>query len=379
MTKYFGKFKDSTYYMPALVEVDKRTLSQLPEIVDSLSGEDQEVFENTMAVTVGVARIYSKTINLDGLSEQKIFTVRNKFEHLVDRINEARALRPQGTVDCGNLEARIEEERGRDPFCPENFETKTPEHSFGRIKGVTCVTAANLYPASPWHAVIIFNEHNPFAAPTRAQVLDRFYVSDEFARAANKADENAIYTSYMQNNLDPAGASIYHGHAQTQQLIGFHDGLMEAFYDIHHKYIQKYGRDYFPDLFRAHKAVGLAIEKNGVMIISSLTALKERSIRMIAYSFDDPQREVFADILHYFMDESGFSEKAFNFGAVFRPIAYDGRDWNRFPAVIGEIVSRGDINKRNNSVAASEFILRSPVVAMDPYRVYDGIVKALTV
>lgn len=360
------------------VAVERGTILELAERVNSLSGQDHEVFGNLMRVYVGVSQLKSDSLALGGLGYQTIIKIHNRWEHIVDKLNATRAFRPQGTVSLADLEEEIKREKGKDPFCPENLDTKTPEHSFGRIRGKYYISAANLYPAGPFHGVIIPPDHNPLVEPTRAQFSDALYVTDGFAEAAHGTDGNFIYTSLIQNNLHRAGASIWqHSHMHVQQEFGCHEGIMEELLDISHRYRWQFGRDYFQDLFRAHQAVGLGVEKDGVMVIPSLTALKERNIRMIAYSFDEPQREVVFEIYRYFMAADGFNEKAFNFAIYYRPISYDGRDWGGFPAIVVEMISRGDVGKTNNDIGASEYLSRSPFIATDPYRVHDGIREAL--
>ncbi len=208
--------------------------------------------------------------------------------------------------------------------------------------------------------------------------MDRLDVADHFYEAAHRADERAIYSSFGQNNLERGGASLwYHGHAQLQQEIGSHEGVMEGLLDVFHTYRWKTGRDYFQDLFRAHQVVGLGVEKNGVMVMPFLTPTRDRHIRMLAYSFDEPQRDILFRILRYFMDEEGFDAKAFNFSIGYRPISYDGRDWGGFPAIIAEILDRGDIAKRNSDYGFSETLLKSYITSTDPYAVQEGIEQAL--
>ncbi|MBI2017919.1 hypothetical protein HYS92_02625 [Candidatus Daviesbacteria bacterium] len=370
------------------VAVERRTLAQLPDRVASLSGYDHEVFTSIMAVSVEVAELRSDTLLLDKLrlSNQPVFKIHNLREHIVAKINGARVLKPEEPINVSEsdaemkkkLESDIKDKEGQDPFCLVNFEAKTPLNVFGRVRGKSSATGANLYPASKFHAVLPAAVHHPCTPPTRDQCLDELDVADRFYEAAHRADDRAIYSSYGRNNLDKAGASIWeHGHAQLQQEIGCHEGVMEELLDVFHTYRWRTGRDYFQDLFRAHQVVGLGVERSGVMVMPYLTPLGNRHIRMLAYAFDEPQRDVLFRILHHFMDDEGFGAKAFNFTIVYRPISYDGRDWGGMPAIIADILDRGDITKRNNDVGFSERLLRSPITATDPYRANDGIEQAL--
>lgn len=360
--------------------VERRTIAQLPDLVDDLSGDDRAAFSLIMGVSVQVAELRSNTLSLDGLSNQPAIKIHNRPERIVAKINRIRALRPQESVDVSILDAEIKAKEGNDDFCLEKFETQTPFNIFGRIRGLSSATGANLYAASKFHGVLPFSDHDPRIPPKRSQFLDYLDVADRFYEAAHMADERAIYSSYGQNNLERAGASIwYHGHAQLQQELDSHEGLIEGLLDVFHNYRWKNGRDYFEDLFRAHQAVGLGMDCNGVMVMPFLTPLRDRHIRMVAYSFDEPQRDVLFRILRYFMDEDGFGAKAFNFSIGYRPISYDGRDWGGFPAIIAEIIDRGNISKRNNDVGFSEGLLKSPITTTDFYRVQDGIEEALKI
>lgn len=370
-----------------VLAVERRTLAELPDRVYSLLGYDQEVFTSIIgSVSVEFAELRSETLSLDGLHKQPVFKIHNLREHIVAKISGARALKPEEPINVSasatelkkKLDDEIRAKEGNDEFCLEWFEAKTPLNVFGRVRGRFVATAANLYSASKFHAVLPFAVHDPRIPPSREPFLDELDVADRFFEAAHQADERAIYSSYGRNNLDKAAASIWwHGHAQLQQEIGCHEGVMEELLDVFHTYRWRFGRDYFQDLFRAHELVGLGVERSGVMVMPYLTPLGNRHIRMVAYAFDEPQRDVLFRIVHYFMDEKGFGAKAFNFTIVYRPISYDGRDWGGMPAIIADILDRGDITKRNNDVGFSERLLKSPITTIDPYRVQEGIEQAL--
>lgn len=358
--------------------VERRTLGQLPDLVAGLSGNDREIFTSIMKVSVQVGQLESDTMSLDGLRRQPVVKIHNTREHIVAKIGEVRSRKPQEPVDVSILDAQIKDKAGNDVLCLEKFETETPFHAFGRIRGASSATGANLYSASKFHTMLSFFEHDPRVTPTREQFLDRLDVADRFYEAAHQADERAMYSSFGQNNLDRSGASLwFHGHAHLQQELDSHEGAMEGLLDVFHIHKWRTGRDYFQDLFRAHQVVGLGVERSGVMVMPFLTPLRERHIRMIAYSFDEAQRDVLFRIVSYFMDKEGFGAKAFNFTIVYRPISYDGRDWGGFPAIIADIIDRGDISKRNNDVGFSEALLRSPMTTTDLYRVNDGVEKTL--
>lgn len=371
----------------ALAEaIGRRTLAQLPEIVDSLSGYDREIFTSIMKVYIQDAELRSDTMFLGDFRTQPVVKVHNLREHIVAKIGLARALKPQdskkqeSTKDgpISTLDKELKEKEG-DAFCSEMVEEKTPLNVFGRVRGESSASGANLYAAGKFHGVLPFPSHDPRIPPTKYQFLDYLDIADRFYEAAHMADERAIYSSYGQNNLDRAGASMwFHGHAQLQQELDCHEGAIEQLLEISQIHRWKTGRDYFEDLFRAHQVVGLGMERNGVRVMPFLTPLKERHIRMVAYAFDEPQRDVLFRILHHYMDkEQGFGVQAFNFSIGYRPISYDGRDWGGFPAIIAEIIDRGDISKRNNDMGYSETLLRSPITTTDLYRVNEGIEKAL--
>lgn len=366
--------------------VERRTLAQLPDMVAGLSGYDREIFTSVMGVYIQDAELRSDTMSLGDLRTQPVVKVHNLREHIVSKIGLARALKPQESKkqeltkddSTSNLDKELKEKEG-DAFCLEMVEGKTPLNVFGRVRGEHSISGANLYAASKFHGVLPFPNHDPRIPPTRFQFLDYLNIADRFYEAAHMVDERAIYSSYGQNNLDRAGASMwFHGHAQLQQELDCHEGVMEELLDVYHTHKWKTGRDYFEDLFRAHQAVGLGMERSGVMVMPFLTPLREKHIRMVAYLFDEPQRDVLFRVLHHYMDkEQGFGVQAFNFSIGYRPVSYDGRDWEGFPAIIAEIIDRGDISKRNNDVGFSEGLLKSPITTTDVYRVQDGIEEAL--
>lgn len=358
--------------------VETRTIDQLPEIVSGLSGDEAQLFHGPnriIEVRAYTGELDLGHLSLDGLTTQLLIEPYNPWNHSRVVFNRERAKRLPELGDLSNLKAEILRTLHHNQFC--NYQEKTPKNRFngpGRIESRFNVTAASLYMSAQSHGILIF-EHDPLAIPSEEAFLDRYEVADQWHEAAEDRSPDSVYHSIIENKLKKAGGTVIHGHAQLAARPGRHEGDMEEYLDNTHWYYDKTGRDYFDDLFRAHQAVGLAIELDGIRAFPSLTPKKEAEVNVFADRFDAPARRFLHKLYSYFMSEVS---PAFNVMIGLRPQSYDGRDWGRVPGVIISIVSRGDPTRENSDIGGFE-MMGTKIVSTDPNLIKEGVTKAVAV
>ena len=90
---------------------------------------------------------------------------------------------------------------------------QTPADTFGRVRGRYCLTASNIAKYDCHHAVIIFDEHNPWRFQRRCGRC--VYYRPPVGGSGAEQDPAAKYFFFLWNCLWKSGASIIHGHAQA--------------------------------------------------------------------------------------------------------------------------------------------------------------------
>jgi hypothetical protein len=305
--------------------------------------------------------------SLDVTRAQKVVKITNRATLEGALFNELRARRP--------IEARIPDalhaELARN--APDPFDEpllNTPEDRFGRIAGRRCVSASNIAKYDGWHGVIVFDEHDPLAFDEEA-VVDYLDVADRWWEAAHAADREAIYPLFMWNCLWKAGASIQHGHAQMSLTKGMHYGRVEHLRRSAHQYREAFGRDYFDDLFATHRDLGLAIERDGVRVISNLVPIKEKELLIVSERFDATLSRAIYRALRCLTDTLGVT--CFNLVVYRAPLGPAGEEaaWRDFPVVV-RMVDRGDPISRTADFGAMELYAAS-VVSSDPFKVAQAL------
>jgi len=360
------------------VSVEQTDITQLSEIVLSLSEESQERFNTIFELSTTETELNPGALVLsEEIRRQKLVRVRNRWDHKQVKFNSIRASRPQQYNALDPTLDEIEERRGKDDFC--NWQTRTPQNVFGRAEGGFCVTAASIAQSATHHAILVFKEHTPLIFPNQEQFLNYLDVAYEWFLKAHDFDPTAVYPTFLWNKSFKGGASVwYHGHGQLYLERGFHEGVMDEYLDVSDFYHRRNGRDYFQDWFLAHQAIGLGIEKEGVKIFPSLTAVKERQIIMFAPEFNRSAQGMAYRALRYFVEDMGV--KAFNFCIMHPPlnsnIRSNGRSWEGIPVVIS-MLDRGDPRIVHSDMGTSETLVETSIVAADPFWVQAGLKVAL--
>ncbi len=331
---------------------------QLPEIVESLSEEEKSLFHRIYSFYVKTGEF----ILPEGLKDwakqkfgdcekQKIIRITNKITFESTLFNELRAKRPIEAKVSEDLNEIIEKSKGG-VFC--NPLEKTPSDIFGRIEGKHCITASNIAKYDYLHAVIVFKRHNPLVDDAE-KIKDFMEVALKWYKKANKYDESAIYPFFMWNCLWKAGASMIHGHAQI--LISREPYGKQKFYNyIRKNYSLTYGTEYFEDLYKVHKSLGVAFIYDKVKILVHITPIKEKEVIMFSESFTELAYPISLVLRCYY----ALGVRSFNLGIFMPPLNSEDIFWAR-------IVDRGNPLERTSDIGGMELYAGTSVVASDPF------------
>lgn len=358
-----------------MITTTKKAISDLVELKNELPEGEKSLFERFFNVASTVGRL-APPASMEGwinksfgsvarVKEQRIVKVTNQLTLEGSLFNELRASRPMECQIGQEIRQVIENSSG-DPFCKP--EEGTPADSFGRKKGIHCQTASNIAKYDGYHGVVIFAEHNPLAF-SREAIADYFKTGFQWAEAAHREDPQSNYYFFMWNCLWKSGASIIHGHAQTTLTRGMHYPKVEYLRRVAVAYRQKYGANYFDDLYKVHQSLDLAWEwDGGVKGLAYLTPIKEKEILLWA---DQPGEPLYHAVHAVLAKLAGLCVTSFNLVLYVPPLNETGEDWFQFPALI-RIVDRGDPNNKTADFGAMELYAAS-VISSDPFRVAEVI------
>lgn len=358
------------------LEMDSKTkvITDLADLLSRLAGPDRALVNKLFDVSISKGDlIYPENPEVvkgygpkEQVKNQKIVKTTNKVTYESSLFNELRSRRPFQTKERIELEEDMKRTEGC-IFCIPKAYYVTPEDTFlehGRIKKETCFTASNPGKYDGYHGLAIFNDHSPFSFGDFPDYLD---CSIEWARSAQKKDEEAIYFFFMWNCLWKAGGSIIHGHTQMSLSKGMHYGEIEYLLKVSNDY----EGNYFEDLYKAHEILGLGFRSSDVKVMAYLTPIKEKEVIVIAKTVNDLKNAV-PKILTCFYTKLGV--RSFNLALICSPSAiFDGLDekeksrWEDFPIIV-RIVDRGDLTNRTADFGAME-LYASSVVSSDPFAV----------
>src|SRR5579872_1137393 len=319
--------------------------------------------------------------SVDATLHQRIVRVTNRWTFEGATFNPLRSRRPgSGSTQhhdelAPELAQRIAASDG-DDFCDPDH--KTPADTFGRVRGRHVVTSANAAKADGWHAVGIFDRHNPLAIDADL-VADILETAGEWAARAHQADPAARHFFLLWNCLWRAGASQVHGHVQMTLSAAMPHARVALWRTAAARYHQETGGDYFADLAAVHRALGLAAagdtEDDKVERFVSLTPIKEREIVLLAPTYAagalDPAEpatlaEPLAVTLRAALDTLGV--RSFNlavFGPPFSAPGAQSDNWDDFP-LVARFVDRGNPLSSTSDIGALE-LFGSSVIATDPF------------
>ncbi|HNS53104.1 MAG TPA: hypothetical protein PKO09_18255 [Anaerolineae bacterium] len=351
-------------------------LADLPERIGALAGPDRERLERIFDVRLAagsavppdamadwIARHFG---SVDAVRRQTIVRVTNKVTGEGALFNQQRANRPlQAAAGAGDSGAMI---RATEEclFC--RPAEGTPADVFGRIRGRFCTTASNAAKYDGWHAVIVFDEHDPLRFSLE-QVEDYVRTAQKWARRAHRRDPEARYPFFLWNCLWRSGASVIHGHAQMALARGMPYARIEAWRQAALRYRAAHGSDYFADLVAVHDRLGLAIPHGDAVIFPSLTPAKEMETTVVAPRLEGGLVPALYRVLRTFIDRLGV--QSFNAVLYQPPLAGAGEAWAGFPFAI-RVLDRGSLENRTSDIGSMELFAQS-VVVTDPYYVAEAL------
>jgi hypothetical protein len=298
--------------------------------------------------------------SVEAVERQKIVKTTNLVTFEGTLFNALRSARPMESHPPEDLGSIIAGSEG-DPFCDPL--AGTPEDQFGRVSGAHAVTASNIAKYDGFHGVVIYDHHDPLAL-TREAVIDYLDVGLRWGHKALDAAPEARYFFFMWNCLWKSGASILHGHAQVACTRGMHYARVEHLRRAALGYRAAYGANYFDDLYAAHGAVGLAVERDPVRVVVSLTPIKEKEVWLLADAVGPALGDAIYRVLDCYLHKLGVT--CFNVVLYVPPLAAVPEDWSGFP-VIARIVDRGALHNKTADMGAME-LYASSVVSSDPFQ-----------
>jgi hypothetical protein len=355
---------------------ETRRITDLPRLITDLPHNQRELVERLYAVEAAEGEIIPPTEMEPWLVEtfgsvevalrQRIVRVMNRWTFEGATFNPLRARRPissAGSAAGASVRQRIESARG-DDFC--DPERRTPAEVFGRVRVGRVSAASNVAKADGWHAVLIFDDHDPLALDAQG-VTDLLGTAEAWVARIRERDTAARHLFLGWNRLWRAGASQVHAHAQVTLSAGMAPARVEGWRAAAERYRREMGGEYFADLAEAHRALGLAAKIGLVARFASLTPAKEREIVLLAPADTGLSgiAATLAETLHVMLDDMGV--QAFNVAVFGPPLGDVDERWVGFPMVV-RLVDRGDPNSDASDVAAME-MFGSSVITSDPFEV----------
>lgn len=312
--------------------------------------------------------IESKEEVIKRIETQKVVKTYNKWTGNGSLFNSLRAYRPGvGQEEKEDIRKKVEdyikESEKACEFCYP--ELNTPEDIFGRIKGKYGITGANIAKYDAWSSVIFFKRHNPLEFSFE-ELSDYIDIGFKWFKKVHNYDREFKYPFFLWNCLQKAGASQIHSHAQILMTNDIHYAKPQILRRIFRQYMRLVGRNYFKDLYKAHKALGLALDSD-IEGFASITPIKEKEFIIITR--DNPSKnnsikEAIYRVLRCYIDKLGVT----SFNTVISCPAFGE---SSFPYII-QIVDRGSIFKTTVDTGAME-LYGSSVISDDPYNVIKSI------
>ncbi len=359
---------------------------ELPRLVKKLPTSEKNLWHRIYAVDVldGKLELISgmrswvekKFGSVEEVENQKILRVTNLITGEGALFNNLRGKRPMTYFSEQDLDSLVEKHRQNCPFC--SPEDRTPEDSFGRVRGEYCITAANLTKYDGYHSLVIPREHHPLRF-NEDMVGDYFRVAARWFRKV-KAYTNpeggrdmALYPFLMWNCLWPAGSSVVHGHLQLTVTPKRHYSRVEQLRQCSMKYARHYGSDYFRDLYDLYQALGLGWTEEKTRLLSILTPVKEKEVWILpppVHANLDKLELVgraVCRVLNRLQQQTGL--QSFNVAVYLPPLAGEAiaGDWRNFP-IMARLVDRGDVFNRTADFGAME-LFATTVISSNPFTV----------
>jgi hypothetical protein len=316
---------------------------------------------------------------------QEIVAITNKITYDTCFWNPARSTKPQ------NFKAAAPATTALDPlllgktcdFC--DWKTLTAMDTFGRIEGPHAVSASNLFKYNGPHQGVIMFKHHPPLTFSLEQTCDLLDVAAGWFKAAAAAAEKEGYSSadlhpmLVWNCLHRAGASQYHGHAQTMlSAVPFPQLQRDA--DVAARYTAGYESHHQ----LAHADVGLSCSYGDAVAFASICPAHDAEIVILG---DHLGSRAFQSLVHCavraLVDELGIS--TFNAGiygvgmGISDTVTRDGMRKTGHQ-VKARVVGRGRLDSAASDVGGLEVFGGASIGHTDPWVVMRALdrVRAAT-
>ena len=315
---------------------------------------------------------------------QEVVAVRNVVTHDLTWFNTARRNKPQNfTAAAAASHTALDPTKG-DPaacdFC--SWDDRTAKDIFPndtyRIEGPHCVSASNLFKyTAPRQGVVAFKHHDPLCF-TRNQVADLLNVADGWFAAAAAAEGTGngvaapLHPLLIWNCLPRAGASQFHGHAQTiLSAVPQPTQAREAAARQQYNTVTHPGEEYYADFVAAHAALGLATswgrEGEAAVAVAALCPWRDAEIVVHGASLRCGAFQTLVFVaLRTLIDELGVQ----SFNAGIHNILVPGAV--AVPAgapVVARIVSRGRLSSAASDFGGLEVFGGASIGHTDPFQV----------
>ncbi|MBI4296935.1 MAG: hypothetical protein HY676_00200 [Chloroflexi bacterium] len=357
------------------MDKDTASIIDLPRLVGALPPQEKELFHRLFHLqavtgylqpTPDMEELVRENFgSVQAVKEQKIIKILNKVTLEGTLFNKLRASRPVSARERLGALAQIIDDSIRIVEPLDNPLAKTPEDTFGRVRGRYCLSAANIAKYDGLHAMIVIEgEHNPLVVSWK-HFDDMLDVAWRWLAAAHKADSSARYPFFLWNCLWRAGATLIHTHSQVMLGRGQHYAKVEAQRLAALAYKKEHGSDYFQDLYRVHQALGLAFERDGCQLLIYLTPIKEKEVIILTPEMGRGFKQLVFDALTCY--RQSLRAVSFNLAIFGPPLAPTPESWEGFP-MVARLVDRGDLTSRASDIGTMELYAQS-VVASDPFQV----------
>jgi hypothetical protein len=363
------------------------SILELLQAIAGLKKEERELFDRLFFVHETTGSLVfpdqmkpwvDKTFgSYKDIEKQKIVKTFNRISFEGALFNEVRAKRPRVASGARDAEQAIKESEN-DNFCKPL--TGTPADTFGRVKGRSCISAANVAKYDALHSLVVFKKHNPLDFSEK-DVQDYFSTAMNWYSLAHKKNPSAIYPFLLWNCLWRSGASIIHGHIQMVLGEGMHYAEAEHFNEIRKNYRTKFSSDYFEDLYKTHEMIGLGLKNGRNRLLMSITARKEKEITIVGPALDNSIVSMIYSSINCLMKD--FDVESFNVGIIMPPISEkklfrkEGKnEWEGFPVIV-RILDRGKLSSKTTDFAGMEMYSGTRVIEGDPYKVFEILKTAI--
>lgn len=378
--------KDSSILHPASVldlpeklgkldEKDRLLVQSLFEINISKKGDGSrlkipETMRPLILKTFGNGKSPEETI--EEVEDQQLVRIQDRHFKSEAVFNPLRRKRPQPTSLESAFQRDLADPKKREecPFC--RPEENTPSDSqLGRLSKGAAIAVVNLTKFSDEHTVV-FGRHNPYEIE-EGEFVDQMDLLLEWANKKSNLNPDIKFARFGLNFGYRAAASREHGHHQGELRTGsMHFPYAERLNEIAFLYKSCHKGNFFTDLFKAHKALGLGIKVGEASVMSMLVPLKEHGVMIVDenvgsskefFMSEDFQKALW-EVQQFMMKEEKVRE--YNLFILPRPKNPQCESYWDDYRTTAFFVDRGDPTSRNSDWGYAE-LSHTSVISYDPF------------